>query len=95
MSERFQGWKFGYGGRITGFDIPEVVRVTIGKDDEPTVRLLRIGSGLFLGIERMCGFPLRFYDNNRMAFVIKEEIVDEALGFFFKIIPQLYRVSSW
>jgi len=64
--------------RAAAFEVPEVVQVAIGKDNEAAVLRLGIFARLLFADERILVFGFGFENQQRKAFGIEQEKVDEA-----------------
>lgn|GEM_PF-6264771 len=69
--------------------IPEVVQIAVGKDNEAAVLRARIFAGLLFANEWILVFGLCLQNDERKALFIQEEEIDEAVFGFFKILAKL------
>ena len=65
---------------IAALEIPEVVQVAVGEDDEAAVLGPGVLAGLLLADERVLVLRLGLEDDEREALGVEEEEVDEALA---------------
>jgi len=65
--DRIRSRKRGDDIRVTAFEVPEVMQVAAGEDDEAAVLGARVLSSLFLADERVLVFGFRFQDDEGKA----------------------------
>ena len=85
---RVRGGKGGNEVGIAAFQIPEVVQVAVGKDDEAAIQRLGVFAGLFLADQRVFVFRFGLKDDEREAFGVEEQEVDEALAGLFEVLSK-------
>ena len=86
---RSGGGKGGDDGGITSLEIPEVVDVPVGEDDESAVQRPGITACLLLAREGILGFCLRLQDEEGESLLVEQEKVDESFGGFLEVFPDL------
>ena len=74
--------------RAATLQIPEVVQVAVGKKDKTTVLGLGVFAGLFLADERILVLRLGLKDDEREAFGVEQQEVDEALARLLEVVAE-------
>jgi len=78
---------------VTAFEVPEIVQVPVGEDNEAAVLGTGILAGLLLGVEWILVFGLGFEDEQREALGVEEEEIDEPFGDLLEITAERVEVS--
>ena len=79
---------------VAAFEIPEVVQVAVGEDDEAAVLRARVLPGLFLRRERILILGLGLEDDEREAPGVEQEEVDEALAGLLEVVAERVEVGG-
>ena len=74
-------------------EVPEVVQVAVGKNDEAAVLRLGVFARLLFADEWVLVFGLGFEHQQRKAFGIEQEKIDEALAAFLEVGAKRVQVS--
>ena len=64
---------------VAAFEVPEVVQVAVGEDDEAAILGPGVLARLLLADERIFVFGLGFKDDEREALCVEQQEIDEAL----------------
>ena len=86
--DRVRAGKLGDDRRISLLQIPEVVNVAVGQDDEASALRARILAGLLLGRKRVFILRLGLKDDQRLSVGIQKEEVDEAVFGLFEVLAE-------
>ena len=73
---------------VAAFEIPEVMQVAVGEDDEAAVLGLGVFARLLLADERAFVLGLGFEDDEGEALFVEQEEVDEAFGGFLEVLAE-------
>ena len=93
-SDRVRCRKRGDDVGIAAFEIPEVVQVAVGKNDEATVLRLGVFARLLFADEWIFVFGLGFENKQRKAFGIEQEKVDKAFCALFEVGAERVQVGG-
>ena len=73
---------------VAALQVPEVVQVAVGEDDEAAVLGLGVFAGLLLADERVLVLRFGLKDDEREAFGVEQQEVDEALARLLEVVAK-------
>ena len=79
--------------RISAFEVPEVMQVAVGEDDEAAVLRLGVFARLLLADERAFILGFRFQDDERKTLFVEQKEIDKAFRGFLEIITEAVEIS--
>ncbi len=79
---------------IPAFQVPEVVQVAVGEDDEAAVLRSGVLAGLLLADERVIVFGFGFQDDQRKAAGVEQEEVDEPARGLLEVLAEGVEVGG-
>ncbi len=78
---------------VAALEIPEVVQVAVGEDDEAAVLGAGVFAGLLLADERVLVLGLGLKDDEREALRVEKQKVDEALARLLEVVAERVEVG--
>ncbi len=94
MLDGFAGGELGDELGAAVLEIPEVMDVAVGEDDEAHVFGVGVGAGLFLADEGVLTLALGFENNEGKAVLIEEDVIGVAVGCRFEVAAELIEVVA-
>ena len=91
--DRVGCWKRGDDVRVAAFEVPEVVQVAVGEDDEAAVLGLGVFVGLLLRDERILVLRLGFEDEERKTPGVEQEKVDKPFCGLLEVVTERGQVG--
>ena len=79
---------------VAAFEVPEVVQVAVGENDEAAVLGLGVFARLLFADERIFVLGLGFEDEEREALGVEQEKVDEAFCALFEVVAESVQVGG-
>ena len=77
---------------VAAFEVPEVMQVAVGEDDEAAVLGLGVFARLLLADERVFVLGLGFEDDEGEALFVEQQEVDEAFARFLEVLAERVEV---
>jgi hypothetical protein len=78
-------------GGIPALEIPEIVDVPVGKDDEPAVESPGVAAGLFLANQGIFVLGLGLEHDQGKSLLVEHQEIDESLGSLLEVFPNLVK----
>ena len=96
-SEVAQGFgrrELGDQNRVALLQVPEVVQIAVGEDDEADVLRTGVLAGLLLADQRVELLRLRLQDGDRKAAFVQQEIIHVAVGGLLEVVAEVVEGRS-
>ena len=77
--------------RVALFQIPEVVQVAVGEDDEAAFLVLGVLPRLFLADQRVFVFGLGFEHQKRLAGIVEQQEVGESVARLLEVLAEFVK----
>ena len=78
---------------IAAFEVPEIMQVSVGEDDEPAIQGAGVLAGLFLAHQWILFFGLGFQNDEGETLGVEQEEIDEAFFGLFEVMAQSVEVG--
>ena len=78
-------------GGIPALEVPEIVDIPVGKDDEPAVERPGIAAGLFLANQGVFVLGLGLQHDQWKPLLVEHQEIDESLGGLLEVFPDFVK----